>query len=656
MDGYYNPPKIYYNTNNNDLGAAGPNEIEAWATICDFLESIGTDFNALDETSVPTPELPFSIPALPHDQAIGTQQDPPWNQVDGSPNAVDKSSRLQLDLSCWLIRKVHAYYLALARCEDLTSWLEEYGRSKDIVNDGLRTLADISHDRNPEHFDSILCAMVVQHAVYVFARERNLFMDVNESAFTIWGGMIPTLTEANQKVLNTVFGYLKSSDGSSTEHPPSSWPSDQSVSGVGDRFTSNVSYPMAVDNNSLDDPPQHGQVITDSSLNPPAGNYPIDPYASQALNFTGYVWDSNNFGDYGQASNDNTTPYMFDTANQYPTIERQSISPSLSGMYQTFQHPNNLAYKTQISPAALSLSNPFRCFMQFMNNLKNCGDLLTIFSHGSIQTSNRSPHSKGRSAEKQFYLNAKSSFFDPLETAVKDFPPIARAIVSTTLSMVQDKIHSYEDTADYMVHLSKHLLPSPESCASFARIVLKTCPTTAKNRLPQFMNQAYRDEEIDRRVEETRRDWRGAYYPLYLQDLTSRGNRDSRSKSATRTGGKQLTLSNLASSGSNGPSYWNTATEGSIAPTTNTTPSGSSTVRCPLCDKSFSGRHAKSHLSRHKRDHRDVDTQIKCPVCDKVFHHTRTDNVRTHCRNVHHTELPKDGRKLWERKPLASEP
>ncbi|KAI1772654.1 hypothetical protein F4818DRAFT_425049 [Hypoxylon cercidicola] len=83
--------------------------------------------------------------------------------------------------------------------------------------------------------------------------------------------------------------------------------------------------------------------------------------------------------------------------------------------------------------------------------------------------------------------------------------------------------------------------------------------------------------------------------------------------------------------------------------TTATNSSTSSTVSCPTCEKTYSGKHAKSHLSRHKREHRDKNIQVQCLFCDRIFHHTRTDNIRTHCRKVHQQELPEDGTgRFWK--------
>ncbi|KAI6086653.1 hypothetical protein F4821DRAFT_237693 [Hypoxylon rubiginosum] len=89
------------------------------------------------------------------------------------------------------------------------------------------------------------------------------------------------------------------------------------------------------------------------------------------------------------------------------------------------------------------------------------------------------------------------------------------------------------------------------------------------------------------------------------------------------------------------------------ASSSNTSSSNDSTISCPECDKTFHGKHARSHLSRHKRSHRE-DTQIQCPFCDKTFRHNRTDNVRTHCRNVHQRELPQDAKKFWAANSASS--
>lgn len=332
------------------------------------------------DTVVTTPELPFSIPTLRHDQVIGSHQDVPWNasRVNGSPNPVDRLCQSQWDLSWWLVRKINTYRLALQRCDDLRPWARAYERTKDIINDGLHALGDISQKRVPNQFNNILCAMIVQQAIYVFAQKRNLFRDVNESAFSTWRGMIPEATEANQKILDAVFERLTSWEGSSSGDTPPSWPSDPSFSGVGSIFpTHPLSYPMTVDNNSVHDPPQHGPLSPSASFNPPAGDYSIPPYMSQAPTFDNYVY---NFGVLGHAPNSNNS-FFFDEPNQYATMQRQPPSSSLRDVYRSSQQSTYPSFETRMNPGVLHHSNPFRVFMEFMNGKSIARICSDSFSH-----------------------------------------------------------------------------------------------------------------------------------------------------------------------------------------------------------------------------------------------------------------------------------
>ncbi|KAI1765458.1 hypothetical protein GGR53DRAFT_260989 [Hypoxylon sp. FL1150] len=663
MANYRNPHMSY----NHDVGAAGLDEIEKFAIICEFSDNLRRELNILDDTVVTTPELPFSLPILPNDQVIGSHQDGPWNasRVGGSPNLVNKGCQSQWHLSWWLVRKINVYRLALQGYDDLRPWLEPYQYPKDIINDGSRALEDIFQRKVPDQFDYILCAMIVQQAIYVFARKRNLFKEFNESAFISWRDVIPTITTENRNVLDLVFERLTTLDKSSLEDTATPWPSDPSVSGVGGVFTSHsLSYPMAVDSSSLHDSPQHGHpgqnpiVPSNASFSPHAAGYSVPPYMNQPATFNNFVWDAGNFGAYDSAPSENGN-FFYNAANQYPTIQHPPLPPDLSDTYRS--SPSGYpSFGAQMSPDTLYRSNSFQLFMHFMNEFKDCGELLRIFSLGLNRGGSREPYPN----ERMFSFIAKSSFFDPLRDSMLQLPddPIARAIVSITVSLVsRGELRSSIATADYMIHLGKHLLSSDQSCASFAKVVLEALlearsRACAEHDPPRvFATQSIREQSqnIGPQVEAIVREWTGTYQPTYLlqrQDLNSGSGLGLRPRNVSRSSSKRPTLSSLISSGSNERSHLNTPTEYSTTHTTNTTPSvgSNATLQCPNCDKSFSGKHAKSHLSRHKRDHRD-NVQRTCEYCNKVFYHSRTDNIRTHIRNVHQQEIPKDGRKYWNK-------
>ncbi|KAI1771133.1 hypothetical protein F4818DRAFT_213574 [Hypoxylon cercidicola] len=651
MDDYQSPRRAY----NHNVGAVGVGEIEKWAILFKFLDCLGTDLNPIDDTVITTPELAYAIPTLQHGQVIGSHQDDPWNvnRVGGSPNAADKGCQSQWHLSWSIFRKIEEYRLALQDYDGLGQWLGVYKHSEDIINAGLRALGSILQRRVPDQFNDILCAMMVQHATHNFAYKRNLFKEVNESAFTTWGRMIPSITEADQEILDTVFQRLTSSDGSSPGDAPPSWPSDQTLSssslsgvaGVGSAFTNHtIPYPMAVDGNSLHDSSQHGHLDPNPILTSTTSfNHPTDSYLVPYQ--TNYIW---NMGPFGPCYFDGASPYSITPLHQ---------PPGFRGMYGSSRRSDYPQYGAQRSPGALHHSKPFLVFMEFMNGFVARGGLLELFSHRSNHESSSQPELNTRDSEARFLTKAETSFFHPLTRSISQSPPgpIPQAIVSTTWSLVhRGQLHSFQDTADFMVRLGKNLLPSSQSFASFAQAVLQTCSLASTGQLPRDQIQ-----NIKRHVEETTREWGGRYHPdclLRAQDLNSRGSQNLRPKIVSRASSHQPTLSNIESSGSVGRSQLDAPTEVSTAFTTNTTPSATSSVKCPSCEKTYSGKHAKSHLSRHKRDHRETNIPIKCDFCGKVFGHTRTDNIRTHYRQVHQQELQEDGRTYWAKKRTPSEP
>ncbi|XXH02489.1 hypothetical protein Hte_008865 [Hypoxylon texense] len=376
MDGYHNPQRSP-RTHNYNVGTAGLCEIEALATTFVFLCYLGIDLDAIDDTVVTTPELPFST--LRHYRVVGSYEDGPWNanRVGNAPDVIDKVCQSQWHLYWQFVRKINGYRLALQGYDDLRLWIGPDKRSKDIIYDGLRALGGISQGIVPDQFKDILWAMVVQHATHDFTQKRYLFK-VNESAFTAWRGIIPWITEADQNILDLVFKRLTSLDGSSPGDAPSSKPSSQplsgasfsGVTGVGSKFTTHtVHYPMAVDGNSLHDPPQHGpNTISPSStsFNHPAEGYPSAPYVNHTQVLNNYLWDASLFGTYQQAPS-SSRPYLLGDSNPYPSIQHQPQQTGFGSMYGAPQRTNYNQYETRINPGALKDSNPFLVFMEFMN-------------------------------------------------------------------------------------------------------------------------------------------------------------------------------------------------------------------------------------------------------------------------------------------------
>lgn len=430
----------------------------------------------------------------------------------------------------------------------------------------------------PRQFNDLLCAMIIQHAICDFAHKRGLFKDVNESSFR---GVVSEAIETDVKMLDAVSQLLTSSDGTSSGDASSSWSSDLSFSGVGDMFTTQpLDYPMGLDNNALHDPPRHGHLPSNASFNSPSGEFPISPYLSHPQAIGGYpMWS---FGTYHQAPNNN--PYLFNGADQYPTIPDQTSTRF--NVYGPSQQSRYSPYEAQMGSSALHRSNLRRVFGWFINGkyslrvqsdwfshvitgFKDCNNLLPIFSYDSIRESDNRPDSNAR-----FLTKAETSFFHPLTRSMSQSPPdqIAQAIISTTWSLVQrNKLHSFQDTANYMTQLGRHLLPTRPSCANFARVVLETCSkASAEYGLPRmFPSQLCRSQQQDigNQVEAIARDWNGAYHPTNLmqQDSNSRDNPTLRPKGRSRASSKQPTLSTFDSLGSNERSHLNTPTEVSTA-------------------------------------------------------------------------------------------
>ena len=62
-------------------------------------------------------------------------------------------------------------------------------------------------------------------------------------------------------------------------------------------------------------------------------------------------------------------------------------------------------------------------------------------------------------------------------------------------------------------------------------------------------------------------------------------------------------------------------------------PSGYS--RCPRCDELFTGNYHKTNLTRHMKSVHRKGSALPCPLqsCSETF--TRSDNLKTHVRNLH---------------------
>ncbi|KAI1378532.1 hypothetical protein F4677DRAFT_443020 [Hypoxylon crocopeplum] len=670
------PPRSF----DRSSDAAGLGEIYLLLVLCAFLDSLGANANVLDD-AVATPDLPFYNLALRHNQLLQNQQGP-WNSsLVSTPR--DKECQLQWQLLRWFIQKIDAYYQELQKClgqdipADLRAWLAKYRRSKDIRKAGLRTLGDISQKNTPVEFDEILCAIIVLRAIFDFTSKRNPFEGGVETAFAKWRDMRPW-TQTNRETLDVVLKQLARSDSSSLGDARPAWPRDLSgspVLGTGSRFTNPGYYPPVVNENSLSDTPTYGPSNYSMGMN----------LFASPLNL-GFIPDAAGYStlhSQTQAQTQRSSPYTPcgpESFVSFPIISDlvgypQTPDPSqLYGSSQSYHQPETQAVE-------LNQSIPFVIFMKFLEDFMQLGDLLPLFSRtgaNSIHWSDLPATHNARAAATEVLMDAERSLFSPLENSLSTQDPLIQAIIPTTRSLASlGGLSSLTSMTDYMIHLSMYLLPTSQSCRDFARTVLHTCPGASPVDEPSTLmgprSQAQNPNEIlEQRLDQIERDFHGTYYPSHLLQPRvprSRSYRTDQLKPPTipsYASRSQLTPSIVDSSESN----WQSALDNSPGTSTtyeryinspnvdlsasltgyrntNPTPSISSTLHCEDCGKVYTGKHASSHLSRHKRSHREAERGFKCPYCDKVFNHTRTDNIRTHCRSVHGQELPGNGREFW---------
>ncbi|KAI1807100.1 hypothetical protein F4811DRAFT_550332 [Daldinia bambusicola] len=658
-------------------GAITLDKINSFTITCEFLDSLRTSANRSDGASVTTLNLEhlhdFSLPALRFDRSMGNifQASPLVNPstIDNSSTSRDKE---QWRVLSWFVWKIDGYRDKLQEClkenipPDLKDWLTTHNDSTEIRNVGLRGLSDILQDIIPSEFDEILPVMIVQHAIFHYTCETNSLSSV-ESAFTGWRNGIPII-QTHQSSLDLVFERLKMVDRSSGNAQLARPHIQTPLFETGSKFThlDITSYP---------------QSITDSSLYPPRALIPSPESNPWTLSggqsfaarpddryLTGYAMESTpklSFYDpprievpvsFTSATNLNTSfpsndtsPSAFQNQAQQRMGQSYGLSPS-SGYSQ---------YETGIGSMSLSISTPFTVFMKFIDNFTNQGGLPHLFSKGSIRWTKRPLTANTLVTEKLFFKNTEKLFLDPLRNLVSQSvqDPIIQAIISTTSSLIlMGGLHSLPDVADYMISLGIHLLPSPDLCRDFARIILQTCAEAgainSPGRPPRGRGQ-YQSQSIEKRLEEIVKSYSGAYHPAHLfqPHSTQRSHRTLNPRQHTvtsRASSSQPTPSIVDSIGSNGHNFMDNGADKSIM-TSTTTPSLTSTAQCEECGKTFTGKHVSSHLSRHKRQHRNVHVTIECPYCGKLFRHVRTDNIRTHCRNVHGLELPENGKEYWSR-------
>ncbi|KAI2776637.1 hypothetical protein F4815DRAFT_334780 [Daldinia loculata] len=662
----------------NDADVTSLGKINSFAITCEFLDSLRTSANVSGGAFATTPNLQhlhnFSIPALRFDRPMNNtlQASPLMNPslMDNSSNSWDKE---QWRFLWWFVWKIDGYCEKLQECfeqnipPDLEDWLTRHNNSTEIRNVGLRGLGDILQDIIPSEFHEILPIMIVQHAIFHYTCETNSFESV-ESAFTGWRNGIPII-KTHQSSLDLVFERLKSADRSSGNTQLARPHIQTPLFETGSKFTNLdiTCYPQSITDSSLY-PPRHlvsspdtnpWTLSEDQSFASGAGDRYMAGYSLDHVSKFNYYEPSRteNIMPYTPATNLNN-PFSSNEIN-HPAFQNQTPQRVGQVVYGLSPSPGYPPYETGMSSMSLSHSTPFTIFMKFIDDFTNQGGLPHLFSQGSIRWNKRPLTSNALVSEKQFFKNVDSLFFDPLRTLVSHSlqDPIIQAIISTTSSLILlGGLHSVPDVADYMISLGTHLLPNPDLCREFARIVLQTCPeagaTSPPNRSTRGRGQS-RSRDLEKRIDEIVKNYSGAYHPAHLLQphSTHRSHRilQPRQPIATsRASSSQPTPSIIDSSGSNIHSFVDNSIEISNV-TSNTTPSVTSAAQCEECGKTFTGRHVSSHLSRHKRQHRTGHVTIECPYCGKAFRHVRTDNIRTHCRNVHRRELPENGKEYWSR-------
>ncbi|KAI0837136.1 hypothetical protein F5Y06DRAFT_297922 [Hypoxylon sp. FL0890] len=651
------PPPYGHDSNITRL-----DKINMFMNSCEFLDSLRIDANRLGAVITAS------------DQSIGNQQDRPWNAVDGSSNPRDKECRPQWQLLSWFIQETDANYQKLQPSPgqnmppDIATWLTKYHRSRDVRKAGLHTLADILQSHTPINFNEILCAVIVLHAILDFNSKRNSLEGDVESALSGWSYM-NSLTEANREAIGVVLKRLALSPACLRDPPGAN------VLETGSMFADDTLRPLSIviSDSSLSDIPVYeplgyntGAPPLNSHLNSAfisQNGYPMPHSFNQPQPAGTYPpWGS----EHSAFSNSPIMEMGYSFQNDLGQYPQQHGSGQLFGS----AHSSGYTHDERATDViGMNRPTPLISFMGFLDGFIALGDLHRLFSHG-IDSSNRinlPATYNARASETEFLISAERSLFGPLKNVQSLQDPIIQAIISTTQSLaLLGGLSTFTRMAGYMIHLGMNILKTRTSCCSFSRTVLQHCPkASVTDVIGQFTRSwgLTENQPPEQFIDEIGRHHSGAYHPAHLvqsPDARPRNLRSLHTREPTipsRASSSRHTPSIVDLSTSNMPSRLDN-TEMSVVSelTTNTTLSTTSTAKCAGCDKckkSFKGKNFRSHLSRHKRSHRDAD-EIPCPSgCPKVFKGSRTDNIRAHCRKVHNEELPRD---YWSVRPKSSEP
>ncbi|KAL7620474.1 hypothetical protein AAE478_009469 [Parahypoxylon ruwenzoriense] len=645
-------------------------KITAFNLACEFLDALRTVANVLDDADTTTLNPYSPIPSSqPNHRPINA------NRVNDPSGSRDRGCQSQWHLPLLLIQKVEIYWQNLQRCPrdnastELQGWLAKYPHSMMVRDVGLRILKRISQNSVSTDFHELLCAMIVQHACLGFMPGGNPLEKATDSAFIEWADINPTI-RANEETLDVVFERITSSDRPSLRGVRPAQPSFQAAPssssvffGMDRSFALPDSYPMSVPDTALYGVPTNAQRdynqntdLWKSSLYEGLVSHPDDTYSIPQPPSSYPPLAPDNFQSY--SSNDANTFFTSAGCHYYPLFQNRPQPVGPNQLYGLSQHLSSPRRRNQMSLVALNQSAAFNIVTRLIDKFMSLDGLGYIFIRTDvtlIPPNGLFPYAPTHNSLLT-YITSEASFFNPLRAAVRD-DPVAQAIVSTARWLTsQGVLRSFADAAEYVIHLGANLLPSSESFRGFAGIVLQIC-YRALDGATGFISHQVRDPDDDpeRRLNWIVERFHGTHHPAHLlrprpQPQIYLGvNQGLQPGETSPASSNLLTPSSPVSSRRRGRSVSDniTVTSTSSRRTANTTPSESSTKKCEECDKTYTGKNAVSHLSRHKRGTHGSKRSTSCPQCGKVFSHTRTDNVRMHCRKVHGLELPKDGREFW---------
>ncbi|KAI0003119.1 hypothetical protein F4779DRAFT_110951 [Xylariaceae sp. FL0662B] len=668
---------------------SGPSEIASLYLACDFLDFLHANGNVSKDTLVVTPDLQTS--PLP---AFRNNQDRPVNATlaNGSFNAQNKGCQIQWEILHSLTQKIDVYYqelqcLGRGTLPVLRHWLRKCRQSRRVREVGLHALRDILQGNYLIQFDEILCAMLVQHAVFIITKTRRPIERDIGSALAGWRNM-RSLTQHEQSILDSIFEQITIYDNSFPGDSNPAWPDHgallgSTVQGTGSIFNTDgfTQYPMAISNSSLAD--EHTDMNrsfhadasswTQNSMtgySPRMHHHTMATHLNQPPEVSPYTQWRPGESSSAMSMNVSLVPNVFGLQPAYP---RQPHSSGPVHMFQSSQPPSLLQRRTQVDTGPFNQSPPFNIFMNFIDDFGNLGGLLHLFSHigrNPIHLTNQPTNANAQASEMKFSMDAETHLFQPLKASRHIPDPLAQAIVSTARSLARVRgLRSFKDIEDYIIHLSVNLLPSFEPCRTFVRVVLQTCSDIAPEvgEAGDFTNLRNQNHYIEERLDKLTGRFFGVYYPaqvLHQRSYQSRGYERLQPAGPPLRSSSSYPTSPLGNSASsdrrnNRDASTITSTTDELYVTaktsfdtcaanetsTGTTPSASSESRCPKCSQVFTGKYITQSLSRHKRKHKEEIYQCPSEGCPKLLD-SRTDNIRTHCKNVHNLELPK-GTLLW---------